>query len=147
MLVSISYVKLLLYSSSRCRCCRCCTTLLFLCLYLVRYNLSLSERPPPFCGQKQRPLYFPSVESFLLSFLLSKVGGWFQWPLLMEYCLQNETKGVLWYKRFYCTITGFPLGLENLENRLGWVFSSQGIVNRLEKSGKITQKYWKSQRI
>ena len=33
------------------------------------------------------------------------------------------------------TITGFPLGLENLEN--GKAFSSQGILNRLEKSGKI----------
>ena len=32
------------------------------------------------------------------------------------------------------TYSGFPLGLEN-----GKAFSSQGILNRLEKSGKITQ--------
>ena len=41
-------------------------------------------------------------------------------------------------------ITGFPLGLENLENLEKWegIFQSgksQGILNRLEKSGKITQ--------
>ena len=39
------------------------------------------------------------------------------------------------------TITGFPLGLENLEKWEG-VFQSgksRGIFNRLEKSGKITQ--------
>ena len=40
--------------------------------------------------------------------------------------------------------TGFPLGLENLENLEKWegIFQSgksQGILNRLEKSGKITQ--------
>ena len=38
-------------------------------------------------------------------------------------------------------ITGFPLGLENLEKWEG-IFQSgkrQGILNRLEKSGKITQ--------
>ena len=47
-------------------------------------------------------------------------------------------------------LTGFPLGLENLENLEKWegIFQSgksQGILNRLEKSGKITQntgKYW-----
>ena len=36
---------------------------------------------------------------------------------------------------------GFPLGLENLE-KWGGIFQSrknQGILNRLEKSGKITQ--------
>ena len=33
--------------------------------------------------------------------------------------------------------TGFPLELENLKNRKG--FYSQGILNRLEKLGKITQ--------
>ena len=42
------------------------------------------------------------------------------------------------------TKTGFPLGLENLENLEKWegIFQSgksQGILNRLEKSGKITQ--------
>ena len=38
-------------------------------------------------------------------------------------------------------ITGFPLGLENLEKWEGIFQSgkSQGILNRLEKSGKITQ--------
>ena len=41
-------------------------------------------------------------------------------------------------------ISGFPLGLENLENLEKWegIFQSgksQGILNRLEKSGKITQ--------
>ena len=40
--------------------------------------------------------------------------------------------------------TGFPLGLENLENLEKWegIFQSgksQGILTRLEKSGKITQ--------
>ena len=40
--------------------------------------------------------------------------------------------------------SGFPLGLENLENLEKWggIFQSgksQGILNRLEKSGKITQ--------
>ena len=41
----------------------------------------------------------------------------------------------------YCTLTGFPLGLENLEKWEGIFQSgkSQGILNRLEKSGKITQ--------
>ena len=34
--------------------------------------------------------------------------------------------------------SGFPLGLENLENG-GKAFSSQEILNRLEKSGKIEQ--------
>ena len=33
-------------------------------------------------------------------------------------------------------ISGFPLGLENLGK--GKAFSSQGILNRLENSGKIT---------
>ena len=40
---------------------------------------------------------------------------------------------------------GFPLGMENLE-KLEGIFQSwesQGILNRLEKSGEITQKYWK----
>ena len=46
--------------------------------------------------------------------------------------------------------TGFPLGLENLEKWEGIFQSgkSQGILNRLEKSGKITQntgKYWEFQ--
>ena len=38
-------------------------------------------------------------------------------------------------------IAGFPLGLEDLENWEGIFQSgeSQGILNRLEKSGKITQ--------
>ena len=38
-------------------------------------------------------------------------------------------------------LSGFPLGLENLEKREGIFQSgkSQGILNRLEKSGKITQ--------
>ena len=38
-------------------------------------------------------------------------------------------------------ITGFPLGLENLEKWEGIFQSgkSLGILNRLEKSGKITQ--------
>ena len=40
--------------------------------------------------------------------------------------------------------TGFPLGLENLENLEKWegIFQSgksQGILNRLEKSGKIAK--------
>ena len=43
-----------------------------------------------------------------------------------------------------CDNTGFPLGLENLENLEKWegIFQSgksQGILNRLEKSGKTTQ--------
>ena len=42
------------------------------------------------------------------------------------------------------TTAGFPLGLENLENLEKWegIFQSgksQGILNRLEKSGKITR--------
>ena len=43
---------------------------------------------------------------------------------------------------FYrCLSAGFPLGLENLEKWKGIFQSgkSQGILNRLEKSGKITQ--------
>ena len=51
--------------------------------------------------------------------------------------------------------TGFPLGLENLENLEKWegIFQSgksQGILNRLEKSGKSqgkSTKYWKTQGI
>ena len=40
-----------------------------------------------------------------------------------------------------CQCAGFPLGLENLEKWEGIFQSgkSQGILNRLEKSGKITQ--------
>ena len=39
------------------------------------------------------------------------------------------------------TVTGFPLGLENLEKWEGIFQSgkSQGILNKLEKSGKTTQ--------
>ena len=48
--------------------------------------------------------------------------------------------------------SGFPLGLENLENLEKWegIFQSgksQGILNRLEKSGKVREnhtKYWKN---
>ena len=45
------------------------------------------------------------------------------------------------WEMFYHTTTGFPLGLENLEKWEGIFQSgkSQGILNRLEKSGKITQ--------
>ena len=45
--------------------------------------------------------------------------------------------------------TGFPLGLENLEKSEGIFQSgkSPGILTRLEKSGKITQKYWKTEGI
>ena len=43
-------------------------------------------------------------------------------------------------------VAGFPLGLENLESgeRIFQSGKIQGILNILEKSGKITQKYWKS---
>ena len=46
--------------------------------------------------------------------------------------------------RKFWTSTGFPLGLENLENLEKWegIFQSgksQGILNRLEKSGKIAK--------
>ena len=46
-------------------------------------------------------------------------------------------------KNFFSS-TGFPLGLEKLENLEKWegIFQSgksQGILNRLEKSGKTTQ--------
>ena len=39
------------------------------------------------------------------------------------------------------SLSGFPLGLENLEKWEGILQSgkSRGILNRLEKSGKITQ--------
>ena len=45
--------------------------------------------------------------------------------------------------------TGFPFGLENLKKWEGILQpgKSQGILNRLEKSGKITQNYWKTQGI
>ena len=56
---------------------------------------------------------------------------------------------VIFWRIIFCnitqsTLTGFPLGLENLENLEKWegIFQSgksQGILNRLEKSGKITQ--------
>ena len=44
----------------------------------------------------------------------------------------------------FVIVTGFPLGLENLDNLENWegIFQSgksQGVLNRLEKSGKITQ--------
>ena len=41
----------------------------------------------------------------------------------------------------YSIVAGFPLGLENLEKWEGIFQSgkSQGILNRLEKSGKIAQ--------
>ena len=46
-----------------------------------------------------------------------------------------------WLRNQMADITGFPLGLENLEKWEGIFRSgkSQGILNRLEKSGKITQ--------
>ena len=46
------------------------------------------------------------------------------------------------YPPWYTHFPGFPLGLENLEKWEGIFQSgkSQGILNRLEKSGKITQK-------
>ena len=47
----------------------------------------------------------------------------------------------LCFLRWRLVIAGFPLGLENLENLEKWegIFQSgksQGILNRLEKSGK-----------
>ena len=50
-----------------------------------------------------------------------------------------ETIRVLWLS--FIPFAGFPLGLENLENLEKWegIFQSgksQGILNRLEKSGK-----------
>ena len=63
----------------------------------------------------------------------------------------NEGKNVLGYEdhrtsffegfRFLMILSGFPLGLEKLENLEKWegIFQSgksQGILNRLEKSGK-----------
>ena len=46
--------------------------------------------------------------------------------------------------------SGFPLGLENLEKWEGIFQSgkSQGILNRLEKSGEVREthtKYWKTE--
>ena len=61
---------------------------------------------------------------------------------------QNDLENSRLFRHFGCLIcgeyTGFPLGLENLENLEKWegIFKSgksQGILNRLEKSGKITQ--------
>ena len=54
----------------------------------------------------------------------------------------NETVEVL--EIYYCNIAGFPLRMDKLENLEKWegVFQtgkSRGILNRLEKSGKITQ--------
>ena len=58
---------------------------------------------------------------------------WFLMAKLNCLCIN-----LLWWTREQpCFASGFPLGLENLEN--GKAFSSQGILNRLEKSGKITQ--------
>ena len=52
------------------------------------------------------------------------------WPIAMKSCNLELRK-----------ISGFPLGLENLEKWDGIFQSgkSQGILNRLEKSGKITR--------
>ena len=56
------------------------------------------------------------------------------------FCAVNEKFSSRSAKLFY-SFTGFPLGLENLEKWEGIFQSgkSQGILNRLEKSGKITQ--------
>ena len=74
--------------------------------------------------------------------------GWNRWENttpssspLWRHCTRWARKPV-WYvnlvlAQFPCTSTGIPLGLESMET---WkTFSSQGILNRLEKSGKITQ--------
>ena len=58
------------------------------------------------------------------------------WAMVAEHKVNISTCCIV-------TCTGFPLGLENLENLGKWegIFQSgksQGILNRLEKSGKIT---------
>ena len=57
--------------------------------------------------------------------------------------LDLRKKGNIWFE----TSAGFPLKLENLEKWEGIFQSgkSQGILNRLEKSGKITQNTGKLQ--
>ena len=54
---------------------------------------------------------------------------------------QNTLSEVKTQNTLSTKISGFPLGLENLEKWEGIFQSgkSQGILNRLEKSGKITQ--------
>ena len=53
------------------------------------------------------------------------------------FCLRTGTDKLV----INVTLAGFPLGLENLEKWEGIFQSgkSQGILNRLEKSGKIIQ--------
>ena len=62
------------------------------------------------------------------------------WPLKPPITRLTVNTVLKWHELiYYCT--GFPLGLENLEKWEG-IFQpgkSQGILNRLEKSGKITQ--------
>ena len=69
-----------------------------------------------------------------------------RYMLLDKACLPGGEKAFYFYSLCpYCgcsfTQSGFPLGLENLEKWEGIFQSgkSQGILNRLEKSGKITQ--------
>ena len=62
-----------------------------------------------------------------------KLGIYFRWANV-----------VLTFKQWQIALTGFPLGLEKLENleKREGIFQSgksQGILNRLEKSGKTTQ--------
>ena len=71
---------------------------------------------------------------------------WVFWQLHFfsdkEVCnLKNLSKAIAKPTYVITCNTGFPLGLENLEKWEGIFQSgkSQGILNRLEKSGKITQ--------
>ena len=57
------------------------------------------------------------------------------------YKILHGCYGLLFQLQIAPCQSGFPLGLENLEKWEGIFQSgkSQGILNRLEKSGKITQ--------
>ena len=74
---------------------------------------------------------YPSMCSHKISFFLLFHLRIYQWPD-MNILGNNPT---------FELCPGFPLGLENLEKWEGIFQSgkSQGILNRLEKSGKITQ--------
>ena len=83
-----------------------------------------------------RELYF--VKMWMSYFQMIKIRGRTIGKRLSRCRIQDFTRG---FQNFKAEFSGFPLGLENLEKWEGIFQSgkSQGILNRLEKSGKITQ--------
>ena len=92
--------------------------------YLTQLLLTIGGFP----GKQQQDIYGSII--LVIHFVILSL------KLMIHLSKVLSSRKDSYYGKFI-TKTGFPLGLENLEN--GKAFSSQGISNRLEKSGKITQ--------